>query len=103
MNKIRVRIYVGKKDLRDGVEKHCNKCPVALAAARAFMKHPELANVLINNQVYASVSSLGIIDFNNEFLFKAPLPKRAQNFITAFDNGAHMGVFKFKTTLRKLV
>ena len=31
-----MRVNVGKRDIQNGVQKHCNECPVALATKRAL-------------------------------------------------------------------
>lgn len=79
-------ISVTEKDIRKGVRTSCRFCPIARAAKRAF------------KAVSVAVVSGKLFVESKEEVGMYLLPKSADDFIDAFDNGSKVEPFEFEVT-----
>ena len=81
-------VRVTAKDIREGIRRACDACPVALAARRAYLrKHPraKLAKVFVR---VSPITGIRIIFPNRPSADDArfDMPDRARIWIRAFDS-----------------
>lgn len=69
-----ITIHVTKDDIKNGKRRICGYCPIALAIKRAIAPDYNFSVMVMNESV----------DINNNTTVK--LPKRAQEFISMYDN-----------------
>lgn len=84
-----MRIKVTKLDIARGAKGEPTTCPIARAVKRAYNW---------NREVQVGVSSFSVSpagDFDAEESQSFPIPERAQNFISDFDNYGPDGVEPF--------
>ena len=80
-----VAVAMSQSDIDTGEQASCSECPIALAVDRALAKaaiHSNLTEVGANE----------ILVSHNGFMYRAELPKRAQDFISQFDDYGADGV-----------
>ncbi len=72
-----IRLYIGKRDISEGIQCNTSRCPIALAAQRYFD----------NQRVWVSAS--GSIKFKNreKMIIYTCISDRALKFVNMFDAG----------------
>lgn len=77
-----LQIEVTNKHIQKGRRRSCNQCPIALAIYDKIRERPYIDAVVGTD---AFILENGLIG-DNAIHHKAPLPLKAQSFISAFDN-----------------
>lgn len=84
-----MRIDVTQEDIDNGTPKNCGKCPIALAAKRAFIN-----NNLEFTDLYVTLFFLVVENKENKTVFD--LPRESDRFITFFDQNQKVLPFSFE-------
>ncbi len=91
---MKITIKVTKSDIKNGIKRDCDTCPIALAITRVLS--PKYIIEIEPDQVNIYKHGTILMDCGDY-----PLPKIAKAFILKFDRGHHVNPFSFNLNVKK--